>query len=156
MTYALTFKLIFGIIKKMTKPEMQQKEEPVHIGWLIITLMLLCICAYLTILMTLGKPIARYKAQKSENILQGCLYDTGDRSKYGPIVRINDDEHRSVIADMMIKEFPASSKSRFFDFNLNKLNSSHCYKIRYIIVDFNIFTDSVYFRQYFIYDYDEY
>lgn len=139
----------------MTEQEMQQKEEPVHIGWLIITWILLFICAYLIGVMILGKPIAMYKAKKPENILQGCLYNTGYKNKYGqPIVRINDD--MGILTYMMVKEFPAYSKSQFVEFNLKKFSSKHCYKIKYIIVDFNIFTDSVYFKQYFIYDYDEY
>ncbi len=133
-----------------------KRAESTTIGSCIIIFIIIFVCAYLSALMVLGKPIARYKAQKPENILQGCLHHIGFGTHRRPIGRINNNKEKNVIASMMVKGFPAFSKSQFIEFNLKKFSSKHCYKVKYIIVDFNIFTDSKYLKQYFIYDYIDY
>lgn len=133
-----------------------KRAEPTAIGSWIIIFIIFFVCAYLSALMALGKPIARYKAKKPENILQGCLYHIGFGTHGRPIGRINDNKEKNVIANMIVKGFPAFSKSQFVEFDLKKFSSQHCYKVQYIIVDFNIFTDSKYLKQYFIYDYIDY
>lgn len=139
----------------MTTQEMSQKVEQVPLVWRIVLFITLFLCVYLAIMVILEKPIARHKAKNPKNILQGCLYDTGDRSKYGqPVVRI--DEYRVAIPNMMVKEFPAFSKVQYVEFDLKKFSTKYCYKVKYIIVDFNVFTDSKYLKWYSIYDYVDY
>ena len=57
------------------------------------------------------------------------------------------DGKSDVIYNMYVKSFPYAKKN----FSFNKRN--HCYKVKYIVVDFGPFTDFPLLNQYFIYDY---
>ena len=100
---------------------------------------------YFLIYFFLAKPIAILKSYNSDNILEGCLYYKGIGNKNSKIFSI--DGSRSELYAMYVKSFPYAKKN----FSFNKRN--HCYKVKYIVVDFGPFTDFPLLNQYFIYDY---
>lgn len=131
----------------------EQKPSP-HRNKILFQYVLLLFCAYLGFVGLMGKPIAIYKSKSSDNILQGCFYYDARNAKGDHMGRINN-EFRSTLQNMYIKSFPASKKNDIIPyFDYSKL--SHCYKVKYIIVDFNVFTNHSFFKRYYIYDYVDY
>lgn len=57
------------------------------------------------------------------------------------------DGKSDMIYNMTVKRFPYAKKN----FSFNQRN--HCYKVKYIVVDFGPFTDFPLLNQYFLYDY---
>lgn len=112
---------------------------------------LLLLSVYLFILLFAGEPIAKHKAKSSVNIKQGCLYYIGNFNKHMAYSgRINNEKTGITLHSMQIKNFPAYYKN-VVEFDLQKINV--CYKIKYVLVDFNIFTNYSFLRYYYIYDY---
>lgn len=101
--------------------------------------------AYLSIYLFAAKPIAILKSFNSDNILEGCLYYEGIGAKF--MVKGHIDGKSDMIYNMTVKRFPYAKKN----FSFNQRN--HCYKVKYIVVDFGPFTDFPLLNQYFLYDY---
>lgn len=100
---------------------------------------------YFLIYFFLAKPIAIIKSFDSDNILEGCLYYRGIGNKNSRIFSINGSRHE--LYSMYVSRFPYAKKNTDFD------KRNHCYKVQYIVVDFDPFTDYPYLNRYFIYDY---
>lgn len=112
----------------------------------IVSLFLVILSLYLAIYLFLGKPIARVKALNPKNRLEGCLYYEGLNGKYMPMGYL--DGKKSTLDSMYVKQFPFAEREKYI--KMNKRN--HCYKVKYIVVDFGPFTDFPFLNQYYLYD----
>ena len=111
----------------------------------IVAYFFVALSLYFFIYLFAAKPIAILKSYNSDNILEGCLYYEGVGAKF--MVKGHIDGKSDMIYNMYVKSFPYAKKN----FSFNKRN--HCYKVKYIVVDFGPFTDFPLLNQYFIYDY---
>ena len=111
----------------------------------IVAYFFVALSLYFFIYLFAAKPIAILKSYNSDNILEGCLYYEGVGAKF--MVKGRIDGKSDMIYNMYVKSFPYAKKS----FSFNKRN--HCYKVKYIVVDFNHFSNSNFLKQYFLYDY---
>lgn len=136
------------------KQQQHHENEPTlfqSILFYVFLMLLLLLSIYLSILLFAGEPIAKHKAKSSVNIKQGCLYYIGNFNKnMAHSGRINNEKTGTTLHSMQIKSFPAYYKN-VVEFDLQKINV--CYKIKYVLVDFNIFTNYSFLRYYYIYDY---
>lgn len=130
--------------------ENDENKKPLDRQTLFVYFLML-IQVFLLAMMFLGKPIAKYKAKNTENILTGCLYYDKINSKGDKVGIIEGD--KNVLKEILaIKKFPQYNK------NVEIKEHNHCYKVKYITVNFNPFGNFKYsevnlFKQHYVYDF---